>query len=296
MTQKIIFLKGLPASGKSTWARQYVIDNPNTVRVNKDDIRMELHNGVFSKENEKEVIDYQINQAATALAEGKSVIVDNTHLSWTHAAEYRKLAIDMDVWFEIKSFLDVPCHECIARDKLRNWREQVWQKVIFSMAKKAWLLTSPPEFAIVPQNPSLPKAIIVDLDWTLAKMNGRSPYDETRVWEDDVHWDVATDIECYLVWKYHVMGAMPKFIIVSWRTEACKTISEEWLNKNCIHYDEIHMRKADDKRKDSQVKYEILLDLSKKFNIIASFDDRDQVVKMWREAWLRCYQVANGDF
>lgn len=44
------------------------------------------------------------------------------------------------------------------------------------------------------------------------------------------------------------------------------------------------MRKAEDGRKDSIVKYEILLDLAKKFNILAVFDDRNQVVKMWREA------------
>lgn len=56
------------------------------------------------------------------------------------------------------------------------------------------------------------------------------------------------------------------------------------------------MRKEDDNRKDSQVKYEILLDLAKEKNILAVFDDRNQVVKMWREAGLRCFQVADGNF
>lgn len=53
MTQKIIFLKWLPASGKSTWAKEYTSTNYNTIRVNKDDIRELLHDGVYSKENEK---------------------------------------------------------------------------------------------------------------------------------------------------------------------------------------------------------------------------------------------------
>jgi len=56
------------------------------------------------------------------------------------------------------------------------------------------------------------------------------------------------------------------------------------------------MRKAGDNRKDSIVKYEILQELIKEYYIEYVFDDRDQVVKMWREAGLRCLQVAPGNF
>ena len=30
--------------------------------------------------------------------------------------------------------------------------------------------------------------------------------------------------------------------------------------------------------------------------LVAVFDDRDRVVKMWRDAGVSCFQVANGDF
>jgi len=36
---KLIATRGIPASGKTTWAREYCLKNPNTVRVNRDDIR-----------------------------------------------------------------------------------------------------------------------------------------------------------------------------------------------------------------------------------------------------------------
>ena len=49
---KLIMTKGLPASGKSTWAKQYLDDNPGTKRVNKDDLRAMLDNGKWSKRNE----------------------------------------------------------------------------------------------------------------------------------------------------------------------------------------------------------------------------------------------------
>jgi len=30
--------------------------------------------------------------------------------------------------------------------------------------------------------------------------------------------------------------------------------------------------------------------------LVATFDDRDQVVKMWRDSGITCFQVANGNF
>ena len=40
MIKKIIVLQGIPASGKSTWARQWVSEDPeHRVRFNRDDIR-----------------------------------------------------------------------------------------------------------------------------------------------------------------------------------------------------------------------------------------------------------------
>lgn len=294
---KIIFLKGLPASGKSTWANQYILDNPNTFRVNKDDIRNLLHNGVYSKANEMEVIDYQFNLVATWLAEGKTVIIDNTHLAWTHEEDYRELANDFDAEFEIKSFLDVSVDTCLERNSKRIWKERVPDKVILSMGRSVGMYPEwEKEFDKVLQSPLLPPAIIVDIDWTIAKMEGRSPYDYSKVGTDSVHWDVVKLIEYYTEWFFHEMGQSIKIILCSGRPDSCRNATEAWLEANKIDYDELHMRASDDKRKDCQVKYEILLDLIKKFNILASFDDRMQVVTMWREAWLRCFQVANWNF
>lgn len=297
MSKKIIFLKWLPASWKSTWAKQYVLDNPNTIRVNKDDIRQELHWGLYSKENEKEVLDYQKNLVATWLAEGKSVIIDNTHLFGSHQQEYRDLANDFMVDFEIKSFLDVDVKTCVERDMKRTWREKVGSNVILMMAKKAWLSTEEQEFAVVPMDSAKPRAIIVDIDGTVALNTGwRSPYDGTRVLEDTPNTRVIDLINEYLYFWYE-RDRWTTVIFVSWRADSCRKDTEIWLKKNIpFSFHRLLMRKEGDKRKDSSVKYEILLDLSKEFNILAVFDDRDRVVKMWREAWLLCLQVDNGNF
>lgn len=57
------------------------------------------------------------------------------------------------------------------------------------------------------------------------------------------------------------------------------------------------MRGVDDLRNDAIVKKELaeryILPM---YNVRGVFDDRDRVVKMWRELGLTCYQCAYGSF
>ena len=48
--------------------------------------------------------------------------------------------------------------------------------------------------------------------------------------------------------------------------------------------------------KDSDLKQHWLDDLQIKDDVFAVFDDRQQVVDMWRANGLTCFQVADGDF
>jgi hypothetical protein len=57
------------------------------------------------------------------------------------------------------------------------------------------------------------------------------------------------------------------------------------------------MRKLGDRRDDDIVKFELLEQIYEMgYEPVLVFDDRDRVVKMWRAAGLRCFQVAPGDF
>jgi predicted kinase len=54
----VIICKGLPGSGKSTWAKKLIDDHPGQYkRINKDDLRAMLDNGKFSKQNEDFVLE-----------------------------------------------------------------------------------------------------------------------------------------------------------------------------------------------------------------------------------------------
>lgn len=247
---------------------------------------------MFSKDNEIIVLEYQMSLAATALAEWKDVIIDNTHLFGTHEKDYRTLANDMDVEFEVKSFLDVDVKTCVERDMKRTWREKVGSNVILMMAKKAWLLPKatkePLKFDEVIQS-FWENSYIFDIDGTLAKMEWRSPYDGSRVSEDTLHIDVA--------WILRELAINNRIIICSWREDTCRQATIEWLKKYDVYYDELFMRKAWDKRNDAIIKYEILVnDIIPKYYVRGVFDDRQRVVDMYRQCGIRVYQVAPWAF
>jgi|ERR1019366_3106403 predicted kinase len=118
----LYFLRGLPASGKTTWALEKLATlNKNgkscVVRTNKDEIRKEL--GEEGKSSENEVISREIGLVTNALEAGMDVIVDNTHLHPPHELRYRQLAQNYGYKFVLKSFTHVPLLECIRRDKTR---------------------------------------------------------------------------------------------------------------------------------------------------------------------------------
>ena len=104
MKQKIIFLKGLPASGKSTWSKQYCIDNPEFVRINKDELRIQIGSPTYSSTIENGIIGIQREMGNLILKIGKSLIVDDTNFAKKHE-EYWRMVADMNsVDFEIKFF------------------------------------------------------------------------------------------------------------------------------------------------------------------------------------------------
>lgn len=132
MESKIIMTKGLPASGKSTWAKKLQADNPGIYkRVNKDDLRAMLDDKKWAKHNEEFVLMIRDMIIEEALVGGWSVIVDDTNLHPKHEATIRAIADKFEIKLEIKDFTDVEPITCIERDMERM--EPVGEKVIWKM-------------------------------------------------------------------------------------------------------------------------------------------------------------------
>lgn len=140
MMSELIVCQGLPASGKSTWAKKRVEEgNGHWKRFNKDDLRSMIDLGKWSGKNEKLVLAIQEYGIREALSRGFSVIVDDTNLSVKMVERYARISAECDVDLKWKTFLHVPVEECIKRDKNRT-SGYVGAGVINNMAKqyKEW--------------------------------------------------------------------------------------------------------------------------------------------------------------
>lgn len=145
------------------------------------------------------------------------------------------------------------------------------------------------QFTPVTQDPSLPHAIVCDIDGTLANMTGRSPYDYSRVSEDTVDTVVLNLLSLLL-------RSGKRILFVSGRDGECYDETKKWIESYYSGEYQLVMRATGDKRCDSIVKREILDELIKEYYIEFTLDDRDRVVKMWRESGIKCLQVAEGNF
>jgi len=135
--KKLYFLRGLPASGKTTWAKKKLATLNRdgvrrAVRTNKDEIRKRLlAKGINS---ETRVIRRETELVTKAMKAGLQVVIDNTHFHPPHELRYRQLADEYGYKFVIKSFTHVSVGVCVRRDQKR--RNSVGEWVIRDMHNK----------------------------------------------------------------------------------------------------------------------------------------------------------------
>lgn len=291
MTQtlpNLILLKGLPGSGKTTWALQYLASHPGSKRINKDDLRnmLDLGRG-WSGPREAFITQARDALVLAALESEHDVIVDDTNLNLVHEFRLRDITQGLCT-FEVK-FIDTDIETCISNDLKRA--RSVGERVIRGM----WRDYLEPAYSAPTHDPELPDAYIFDIDGTLAHKGSRDAFDYAKVGLDTVDTavrDILDLVECR-------GSGDTGIIIVSGRegTPACLEATKAWLLKAGITYDHLHLRSAGDFRSDDIVKQEIYEQHIKgKFNVLGVFDDRDKVVAMWRRQGLKCFQVQPGAF
>lgn len=294
---------GLPASGKTTYAKKLVADSNGRVRrVNLDDIRMmmDLNDGSrrFPGANEDTVLKVQDAAILGAINDGFDIIVDNTHLAARLPNRYKRLVAGRAT-FVIHDFTNVPMETCIARDAARD--RQVGPAVITDMhdrmRRSKWRLTKHPMNDVVAPEPyrrtdACPPAVICDIDGTLAIHDGRGPYEFDKVETDLVNQEVRRILDlCRGSWSND------RIILLSGRQSEFRAHTERWLDDNGIVYDELWMRAEDDRRGDDIVKAELFdAHVRDKYDVRFVLDDRDRVVALWRRMGLECWQVNYGDF
>lgn len=296
----IILTRGLPASGKTTWARGWVAEKPqDRVRVNRDDIRAMLFDRPrYNHDQETLVTKAERAAVAGVLTSGFHVVVDATHLRPTYIRQWKRLAQAWGATVEVREF-PIDLDEALKRNAERD--RKVDEAVIRDMARKylpkgeflpvSTVEDEPHGGARYVPNLKNPRAVIVDIDGTVAlRWEGRDIYDGSLA-----HMDHPNDPVVRAVW--HALESGCKIVFCSGRDERDREVTEQWIRAYITGNFELHMRPEGDRRKDAIVKRELFDNhIRDRFNVLYVLDDRNQVVDMWRDLGLTCLQVAPGEF
>jgi len=154
--------------------------------------------------------------------------------------------------------------------------------------------------AICENNHIKPKAVIFDIDGTLANIDHRRHLLnlEKKHWSlffDSMIKDKPNEWCKKMSNLYHSQGYT--ILLVSGRPDNYMSVTRGWLEEHDIRFHWLFLRKENDYRPDFEIKKEIYEKyIDGKYGVEFVVDDRSQVVKLWRELGLVCLQCAEGDY
>lgn len=299
--KQIILTVGCPGSGKSTWAQEYAGRNPGWYVVNRDNIRIGLmgitarNEYKYSKAREQIVTDTAKMQIMTIMAKEstKGVIVADTNLNENRRDDFKNLA-GFNGWSYHEEVFDVPWTELLKR----NLHRGEGAVSIDVLRRMFWQFCEYRNKPVYNGTPGKPKAVIFDVDGTLAKMVGRSPYDLEKCGTDIINPMVVELSKMFDKQGYQI-------IVVSGRESGTKEepmkyyyMTRKWVEDLAgVPLVMQCQREQGDSRSDMIVKEEIFWDkIAPHFDVKLAVDDRAQVVEMWRRIGVECWQVDHGDF
>jgi len=157
--------------------------------------------------------------------------------------------------------------------------------------------------------------IICDIDGTIANCSKRLHYIQDKNgkkldkpdWKsfyDEVDKDEPIKVVVEMV---NSLSENYEIVFLTGRNESCRDKTRYWLHEHNLSlnnffprvYNELLMRKENDRRPDTEVKPELLNEYLKDNpddKVAFILEDRTSVVKKWRELGYTCFQVADGDF
>lgn len=296
---KILVLQGVPASGKSTFARSLVLKDKSYVIVSRDAIR-EARGDYWIPEHEDYISDIEEFEIRSAIKHNLNPIIDATNLNPKTIAKWKNLAEELNANIEFKMF-EIDFATALERDSKRE--RSVGKKVLerffrnyFPDQLKVYYTDDRLKEPFYLYNDEKEDCIIADLDGTVCLHDGRNPYDLTRVSEDIPNYPLVQFLK-ELICNKHII-----FLSGREKTNQCRQDTINWLTENICSPDfgykwELLMRDKNNFEPDEVIKERIFhKEIEPKYNVIAVFDDRDKVVKMWRSLGLLCNQVYWGNF
>lgn len=308
MPGKLSITVGIPGSGKTTEAFriQHAAEPGEVELVSRDDLRHLLYQseGILSNAEESNITKIQKMIVKEGLRANRHVIVHDMNLREKYRKQWAEIAWKMGAEFKIIDLTHVPMAECVVRDnnRMRSGQRHVGGALIMNLHQKFVKGKGPVEYPesplicpVVPEpyvpDVSLPKAVIVDIDGTVADCTGvRNPYDPSKY-----HLDKPKTKVIKLVQELHYdLGY--EIIFCSGRHEDYRDATEEWIYEHIKVPFRLLMRHYKD-RDDSVEKLDLFNTFIRdSYNVKFVLDDRKRVVEMWRSLGLLVLQVDEGDF
>lgn len=306
--KKMIILQGPPACGKSTRAQELLVKygSDKAVIVCRDSIR-EACGEYWVPSRENYISDIEKGAVIAALEHDMIPIIDATNLNPKTIEKWKNIAAEYDAETEWISVVE-PYKVALQRDSNPDRKRPVGKKVLRNFYMKYYPHLIAPmsdDRKMIEFTPGKRKAIIVDIDGTVALRNNRSPFDYAKVGEDSVDHRMAHLLrnlisECE---EYDVF-----FVTGREAIDKCREDTIKWINDNIYPHTwesiagpeynwKLFMRDEGDHRSDEIVKKEIYDNhIAPFWDVVCVFEDRNRVVKMWRDLGLLVAQVWDGDF
>lgn len=298
MNKKIILTRGIQGSGKSTWAKAWVAEDPeHRIRINNDDLRNMF--GVYWVPSREDVVSHA-KQTIVTYAMGKQydIVVDNMNLNpkevqyWTNVVNYYNGYTKTGERYEIefKDFF-IPLEECIRRDSSRT--NPIGEKVIRDTWKryKHFIQTSEVERYVNNLRPwhlGRQTCVVIDMDSTVCFNTSKRPWfgdGSTEAMIDDVPNHGV--VELIKAQEYPV-------VVCTGRNKDQYKVTIEWLANQGITPVDCYMRENGDYRKGVEVKAELMNQILNKYNVLVVFEDCEPIVQKYREMGLTVLQPNKG--
>lgn len=305
--KKLILTRGIQGSGKSTWARKWVEEDPeHRIRINNDDMRNML--GKYWVPSREELITHSKNLLAIhAMMSGYDIVIDNMNLNpkevkfWQDIVKQNNEVDSISKYLyeiEFKDFF-IPLEECIRRDAMRP--NPIGEKVIRDTWKryKHFIQTSEVEKYVnnlIKEDESKPYCLVVDMDSTLCFNTTKRPWYGEGAAEGMIN-DIPNMGVLRLVERWVKPGPAAysnNLIIATGRDTSQEEVTKQWLAKYNIYPQEFYFRKQGDYRKGVEVKKEQIEKILEKYNIVAIIDDCEPIVQMYRDMGLTVLQPNKG--
>lgn len=303
MIDKIILTRGIPGSGKSTWAKQFVAEDPeHRIRLNWDDMRNMM--GPYWVPS-REFVNKKMLQAALITIAYESdtiytVVIDNMNLNPKGYSEYyhwlehynSNKPADKICKIEFKDFF-TPVEECIRRDSLRsNPIGEKTIKDIWNKYKHFIQTTSVEQYVnnLIKPDPNKPYCVVIDMDSTMCFNTNKRPWYGPGAAEGMSH-DIENFGVCEMV---NSLSKNYPIIVATGRDTTQEEVTKNWLKTHNINPKEYYFRKSGDYRKGVIIKKEQITKILEKYNILIILEDSQPIVDMYREMGLTVLQPNKG--